>query len=280
MDRRRRPASYAWPSGDPTQDCVCADHTLSARPTVAPCRPGWRVGLARVERVSDPTPSAQGLAQPLSTAAAELLGLLAYAELTAFERLAEDASHSPELADRIQLAGLAATQIDHFRMLCDRLDVAGIEPMAAMAQFRTAFDDFHAHTAPRDWLEGLIKAYVGDGLAADFYREVAEGAEPEIAELVRTVSDDQAYRELAVGRITEALRADPAVAGRLALWARRLVGEALSQAQRVASDHDALAELLTGSTDRPGRDLAELSAMFTRLVTRHNERMRTVGLQT
>ena len=35
------------------------------------------------------------------------------------------------------------------------------------------FDAFHAHTAPRDWLEGLVKAYVGDGLAADFYREIA-----------------------------------------------------------------------------------------------------------
>lgn len=230
--------------------------------------------------MSDPTPQTDGVTEPLSPAAAELVGLLAYAELTAFERLAEDASQSPELADRIQLAGLAATQIDHFRMLYDRLAAAGVDPMAAMQQFRAAFDDFHAHTAPRDWLESLVKAYVGDGLAADFYREVADGAEPGVADLVRTVSDDQLYRDLAVSRLTAAIQADPAVAGRLALWARRLVGEALSQAQRVASDHEALAELLTGSTDRPGRDLAELSAMFTRLVTRHNERMRTVGLRT
>ena len=35
------------------------------------------------------------------------------------------------------------------------------------------FDAFHARTAPADWLEGLVKAYVGDGLAADFYREIA-----------------------------------------------------------------------------------------------------------
>ena len=42
-----------------------------------------------------------------------------------------------------------------------------------MAPFRAPIDLFHAHTAPADWFEGLIKAYVGDGLAADFYREIA-----------------------------------------------------------------------------------------------------------
>ena len=42
-----------------------------------------------------------------------------------------------------------------------------------MAPFEAAIDLFHAHTAPADWYEGLIKAYVGDGLAADFYREIA-----------------------------------------------------------------------------------------------------------
>ena len=45
--------------------------------------------------------------------------------------------------------------------------------MEAMAPFVMPFDVFHAATAPSDWLEGLIKAYVGDGLAADFYVEIA-----------------------------------------------------------------------------------------------------------
>ena len=27
-------------------------------------------------------------------------------------------------------------------------------------------------TAPSDWLEGLVKAYVGDSISEDFYREV------------------------------------------------------------------------------------------------------------
>ena len=77
----------------------------------------------------------------------------------------------------------------------------------------------------------------------------------------------------------QAIEADRKLAGRLALWGRRLVGEALSQAQRVAADRDALTSLLTGTVgptgDGPGRD----SRMFSRLVANHTKRMAKLGLQ-
>ena len=38
----------------------------------------------------------------------------AYGALTAFERLAEDAQAAPTLADKVQLATVAARQINHF----------------------------------------------------------------------------------------------------------------------------------------------------------------------
>ncbi len=51
-----------------------------------------------------------------------------------------------------------------------------------------------------------------------------------------TVLADTGHAEFVIARVREAIEADPRVAGRLALWARRLVGEALGQAQRVAAD--------------------------------------------
>ena len=42
-----------------------------------------------------------------------------------------------------------------------------------MEPFVAPIDGFHESTAPADWLEGLMKAYVGDGVGADFYREIA-----------------------------------------------------------------------------------------------------------
>ncbi len=83
------------------------------------------------------------------------------------------------------------------------------------------------------------------------------------------VLEDTGHSEFAVDRVRAAIDADPRLAGRLALWGRRLVGEALSQAQRVAAERDALAALLVGGLDRPGADLAEVGRMFARLTETH-----------
>ena len=89
---------------------------------------------------------------------------------------------------------------------------------------------------------------------------------------------DEGHDAYVIERVRAATAADAKVAGRLALWGRRLVGEALSQAQRVAADRDALTSLLTGSVDRPGMDLAAISRMFSRLVANHTQRMAQLGL--
>ncbi|MGA8210049.1 MAG: ferritin-like fold-containing protein, partial [Nocardioidaceae bacterium] len=63
-----------------------------------------------------------------------------------------------------------------------------------------------------------------------------------------------------------------------ALWGRRLMGEALSQAQRVAAERDALSALLAGGVDRPALDLVALGRLFTRLTENHSRRMAALGL--
>jgi hypothetical protein len=78
--------------------------------------------------------------------------------------------------------------------------------------------------------------------------------------------------------VRKAIEADHRVGGRLALWGRRLMGEALSQAQRVAAERDALSALLSGGVDRPGMDLAAIGRMFTRLTENHAQRMSALGL--
>ncbi len=106
-------------------------------------------------------------------AVVDLLGALAYGELAAFERLAEDAKLAPTLDDKAELAAMASAEFHHFEQLRDRLAKIEAEPTAAMEPFARGVDDFHRQTAPSDWLEGLVKAYVGDSIASDFYREVA-----------------------------------------------------------------------------------------------------------
>lgn len=210
-------------------------------------------------------------------AVVDLLGALAYGELAAFERLAEDAKLAPTLEDKAALAAMAAAEFHHFEQLRDRLAAVGVDPTEAMKPFAAALEAFHRHTAPSDWLEGLVKAYVGDAIASDFYREVATRLDSDTRNLVLAVLDDTGHASFAVEKVRAAIEDEPSVGGRLALWARRLMGEALSQAQRVVAERDALSTMLVGGV-ADGFDLAEVGRMFSRITEAHTRRMGALGL--
>ncbi|MQY16710.1 hypothetical protein SRB5_69120 [Streptomyces sp. RB5] len=221
---------------------------------------------------------AEACATPQYRAAVvDLLGALAYGELAAFERLAEDAKLAPTLADKAELAAMASAEFGHFAQLRDRLAEIDADPTESMRPFATALDEFHRQTAPSDWLEGLVKAYVGDSIASDFYREVAARLDSDTRSLVLRVLDDTGHASFAVEKVRAAIEADPRVGGRLALWARRLMGEALSQAQRVVAERDALSNMLVGGVAE-GFDLAEVGKMFSRITEAHTKRMAALGL--
>lgn len=211
--------------------------------------------------------------------AVDLLGILAYGALAAFDRLAEDARKAPTMAEKVHVVSMAALQVAHYDHVRARLTQLDVDVIAAMLPFHPAFDTFHSYTQPKDWLEGLVWAYVGNGFASDFYREVAAFVDPDTRALVYEVLADDAHADFVIEKVRAAIVADRKVGGRLALWGRRLVGEALSQAQRVAADRDALTSLLTGTVDRPGMDLAAISRMFSRLIENHTRRMGELGLQ-
>jgi hypothetical protein len=120
---------------------------------------------------------------------------------------------------------------------------------------------------------------VGDSLADDFYREIAAYVDADTRQLIVDTLADTGHSQFAVDRVRAAIAADPKIAGRLALWGRRLMGEALSQAQLVAAERDSLTALITGGVDRPGMDLAAIGRMFARLTENHTERMSALGLQ-
>ena len=211
-------------------------------------------------------------------AVVDLLGAIAYGEISAFERLAEDAKLAPTLADKVAIAGMAAAEFGKVGRLMTRLDELGADGFEAMAPFRVAIDHFHDYTAPSDWWEGLIKAYVGDGLANDFYREIAAYLDVDTRDLVVSSLDDGGHAAFVIDRVRAGIKQDPRLGGRLALWGRRLMGEALTQGQRVVAERDALSALLAGGVDRPGLDLAAIGRMFARLTERHAARMDELGL--
>lgn len=206
-------------------------------------------------------------------AVVDLLGLVAYGELLAFDRMAADARLAPDLRRRAELSAMAAAEMSNYRRLADRLAELGVLPDDAMAPYVEALQAYHDSTEPKDWLEAVTKAYVGDAIADDFIREIAGAlAEPD-RQLVLDVLHESRYADFAAGEIRAAIEADPRVANRLSMWARRLVGEGLSQAGRVAAaDRGALTALIAQS------NWEDAQRLFRRLTAAHTDRMTAVGL--
>ncbi|WP_304048652.1 ferritin-like fold-containing protein [Jatrophihabitans endophyticus] len=211
---------------------------------------------------------------PSDAAVTDLLAALAYGQLSAFDRLADDARMAPTLASRAEMSAMAALEFEQYRRVAQRLTDRGAVPEDAMAPFVAALESYHALTTPSTWLEGVVKAYVGEGMAGDFYREVAAFVDDDTAALIGEVVADDVRASFAVREVEAAVAATPAVAGRLALWARRLVGEAISQTQHVLADRESLMLLLVEGTG----GLAGVPALITRITDRHAERMRALGL--
>jgi hypothetical protein len=223
--------------------------------------------------VAEPAAGAEdGTRMPPGTV--ELLGVLAYGELSAFDRMAADAHYAPTLSGRVALSQMAAAEMGHYRRLAAHLESLGSSVESAMAPFIRPLEAFHDSTAPHSWLESLVKAHVGDGLAADFYREIAEWLDPVTRDLVFEVLGDTGHSAFAVREVRRACQQDPKMAGPLALWGRRLLGEAITQAQYVVADHDPLSDLIISGSG----DLAGIGALFRRLQLGHTERMKSLGL--
>jgi hypothetical protein len=212
--------------------------------------------------------------RPPEDAVIDLLGALAYGELSAFDHLADDAGLAPTLTGRAEMSAMAATEFGHYRLLADRLVELGADPEQAMAPFVAALETYHSRTSPSTWLESVVKAYVGDGMAADFYREVAAFVDEDTGALIREAVSDAGRAEFAVREVQAAVAAEPGIADRLALWARRLVGEAISQTQHVLADRDSLTLLLVEGTG----DLSGVAALIDRITDRHAQRMAALGL--
>jgi tRNA isopentenyl-2-thiomethyl-A-37 hydroxylase MiaE len=203
----------------------------------------------------------------------ELFALLAYGEVAAFYRLTDEARMAPNLAGRINMASMAAAEMNHYEVLREALESRGVDVVRAMTRYASALENYHRLTTPSTWLEALVKTYIGDALAADFYLEIADALPDDAAGVVRAVLSETGHSQFVVAEVQAAVKASDKQRHRLALWSRRLLGEAITQAQFVLADHDELVDLVMSSGG-----LAQLTEFFDRLQKTHGRRVEELGL--
>lgn len=247
-----------------------------------------------------PAAPAASVAHPVRESAdtVELLGLVAHLQHVAFGRLAEDARVAPSTGQQLELSRLAAAAVARRDRVLDRVVELGGDPERCLGAYARLLEDFDSRTQPSTWWERLLRSYVADGVSDDFCRIAAAAVDPESRVLLLEVLDDADHANLAVGELEAAGADDEVLTSRLALWGRRLVGEALGVVQQAMAAHPGLGRLVTrraaaeagagtASTTEPAVDAAapgtaeETAApgkLFGELTAEHTRRMSRLGL--
>ncbi|WP_132991974.1 ferritin-like fold-containing protein [Gordonia zhaorongruii] len=209
-----------------------------------------------------------------SRALNKLYEVLLAGEFAACYRLIDESAMAQSAPDRIAIARLIAAELAHFEELAAELEKAGGDAETAITAHAAVFDEYHRVTMPQTWCEALVKMHIGDGLAADFHAELVEQLPVESQPVIASVMESTGSSEFAVQRVRAAIADDPALRSSLALWGRRLLGEAISHMQWVLAEDDEVMDLLfTGDGG-----LASASTFFDRMAERHGQRMADLGL--
>lgn len=157
----------------------------------------------------------------------QVLGAVAYGELKAYEGARERAATSTSDEERLVWRRQAAEELRHYKGFVRRLDALGADPERAMRPYRRALDSYHSHDASAG-VEGAVLDFLGEGVADDLLRWLRRVVDPETADFIATVQEDEVHHE---ARAAADLRSQLKTAGdhrRATLAALRMVAVMLS----------------------------------------------------
>ena len=203
-----------------------ADHTWSGRL----CRLSAR-GPDYSDAMSDALTEAGNEARPVSrrpSASTSCCSLLAYGEVAAFTGSPTRPGWLLTCVD-VSIWRMAAAEMNHYEMLRDALEARGVDVVPAITGYASALENYHRLTTPSTWLEALVKTYVGDALAADFYRD--RRCALTRSAMVRSVLAETVHSQFVVAEVRKAVTARRTSArSRFGLWVALVAGEAIAGA--------------------------------------------------
>lgn len=196
----------------------------------------------------------------------QFLGQAAYLQLSLFETASRAAQLAPTVAAKRASAAIAEFPLEKHRALVSLINDRDRDAVDLMEPFAPAIDRFRTVTAGADWHESLITSYVCAGFLDDFFAALGQGLPKELPQRVASILEIEDAEKLIIAELRWSIDATPRLSSRLALWGRRLVGDAM---------------LVARSATEPGVDAdteTRLEPVFTELIGAHTRRMDKLGL--
>ena len=200
---------------------------------------------------------------------AQILAALSFGERLALRRARENVALAPDFRTRRHQEHVAERERENASLLEARVEEVGSKELEEA--FRPFLEAFFEHTNPVDWLEAQTWHYVGDALVRDFADSLMPALDRISAEVTRrALAERDEHESFALDEITRLVGDDPGAAERVATYARRVIGEALTQTRRALNETGALRTLL-------GSDEVEKRVLLN-LLQRHRERLDRLGI--
>ncbi len=178
--------------------------------------------------------------------------------------------HAPTLAARSELAEVVRVHASRAGAFARILEREGVEPEQAMGPFAESIHHFARATEGADWYEQLLAIHVVSGLLGDFFVAIAPGLpEGDQDAMLRTLRGESAHA-LLVALLRRSIAGNPRLSDRMAVWGRRLVGDALLQMYLAVNGPD--------ETGRAVPSQKRLEPAFNDIVASHTRRMDELGL--
>lgn len=231
----------------------------------------WRrrrtAGAPRVRPREDAPPATRIDLHEFTPAPEEFLARAAYVQLTIFEDLSRTVTIAPTTRAKAVLAQATAASLARHAAIMAELEALGVDAGAALERHRAVADRFQRLTLGSDWTETALTCHLAGGFLDDLFAALATGLPGELAERVREAYRPRPADAGFVELLAEAMAENPRLAPRLALWGRRILGDALLVAR------DALS---LGRGD--AKEEQRVEPAFSELIAQHTRRMDALGL--
>lgn len=214
---------------------------------------------------------------PPSSAVTTFWAVVSATALHGLRTTVEGMSMAPDVARRLLLADRAGEFSEILGECREHLD-----NLAGLTEVEPLIGGIEEYVPSRSWLQVLLRDYLLVGLSSDFI-DLVEGALG--ASLTPTGGSFGPWLGVGTGvrvRWDEEMRAELTASSEHSadsVFARKLVGEVLSVAQRLAAVHQDLCSVLTGAGDGELDDLSAINEVMAEVLSRHDDRVAELGLE-
>lgn len=177
---------------------------------------------------------------------------------------------APSLESRVALVEAVRIHAARAAAFARVLESEPVDAADAMRPYAETTRSFADAIDGADWYEQVLALHVASGLLVDFFVAIAPGLPADDRDAMLRALRSETTHPLLVGLLQQAIEATPRLSDRLAVWGRRIVGDALLQMY-----------LAVNGPDDAGRAVPSqprLEPAFNDIVASHTRRMDELGL--